>query len=94
MIQGIIEAIQQRRTVRFIYKGDWRDVEPHCYGVTSGGKNALCGWQLGGGSGTGYRLYLESDMGSLTTGKAFAEQRPGYKQNDQRFLRVFSQLRG
>ena len=67
----ICKAIQESQMLSVAYKGALRWIEPHAYGLQANGKEGLCGWQLGGGSGEGFRLYLVSEMQSITLGDAF-----------------------
>jgi hypothetical protein len=53
MRQDLIEAIEQRRLIEFIYRnGGIRLVEPHDYGVRKGVERLL-GYQVSGESRTG-----------------------------------------
>jgi len=92
MQQMIREAIQTRSTIRFRYKGTTREVEPHTVGTQQSGNDALSAWQLGGGSGEGFRLYLLGEIQSPANGVAFAGPRPGYRRGDRRFTYIFAEL--
>ena len=53
MNQEIIEAIENQNIIEFYYDGEFRAVEPHCYGVTTAGNEGLRAFQIGGYSSTG-----------------------------------------
>lgn len=88
----IEDAIHREVTLRFLYKGEWREVEPHTYGQLESGEDGLCGWQQTGGSGAGYRLFLVDGLGDVSLGQQFSGARAGYHRGDQRFLRIYAEL--
>lgn len=92
MLQIIVEAIQSQTTLRFLYKGKVREVEPQTYGCMGSGNDGLCAWQLSGGSGEDYRLYLTAHLYSLELGRSFNGPRPGYTRADRRFTAVYAEL--
>ena len=89
----ISKAIAERRLIRFGYKGAVRTVEPHTYGRQTNGADALCGWQLSGGSGQEFRLFRcdEIEMLHLMDGN-FHDARPGYRRGDSRFVVTYAAL--
>jgi len=88
----ICKAIQDRLLIGFTYKGTLRWVEPHTYGVKKKGGNGLCAWQLVGGSGEAFRLFLEQEMQSLQLGEQFVSERDGYVRGDPQFLHIYAEL--
>lgn len=88
----ICKAINDRLLLGFTYKGSVRWVEPHTYGLKNNGGNGLCAWQLVGGSGEAFRLFLESEMSSLELGDQFEAERDGYVQGDPQFVRIYAEL--
>lgn len=88
----ICKAISETRMLGFAYKGTQRWVEPHAYGMQPNGKEGLCAWQVGGGSGDGYRLYLVAEMSKLSTGDEFGAPRPDYRRGDRRFSHIYREL--
>lgn len=86
------KAIVERHTLGFTYKGVQRWVEPHTYGVQPNGREGVCAWQLAGGSGDGYRLFLVEEMAGLSIGEPFDGPRPNYHRGDQRFRIIFAEL--
>lgn len=93
MNQVIIDAISGTKVLAFQYKGQVRHVEPHTYGRLNNGHEALCAWQIAGGSGQDYRLFLISDISFASISPdAFGGPRPGYHRGDQRFSQIFAEL--
>lgn len=92
MLQIVIDAIHKRATLVFSYKGSWREVEPHTYGLSLKGQDALCAWQTSGGSGADFRLFLMADARNISIGPTFDGSRPGYHAGDQRFRRIYAEL--
>lgn len=93
MDSQIATAVNDRRTLRFIYKGDVREVEPHTYGQLKSGKDGLCAWQVSGGSGSAFRLFLEDEITTLTIAHSDKfDVRPGYKRGDDQFARIYAEL--
>jgi hypothetical protein len=92
MLQAICDAIHQRATLTFAYKGEWREVEPHTYGRMANGEEGLCAWQVSGSSGSGYRLFLIGKLTSLTVSGGFDGPRQDYHKGDQRFQCIYAEL--
>lgn len=88
----ICKAIAETRVLGFDYKGVQRWVEPHSYGAQPNGKEGVCAWQLTGGSGEGYRMFLTADIAGLSMGDTFDGPRPGYHRGDQRFQIIYAEL--
>lgn len=76
----------------FSYRRVQRWVEPHAFGMQHNGNEAMCAWQVSGGSGDGYRLYLLNEISELVIGDRFDGPRPGYQRGDQRFSAIFAEL--
>lgn len=53
--QFILQAIEKRRVVAFIYKGERRTAEPYILGYDAKGQFVLSAVQRSGGSGAGFR---------------------------------------
>lgn len=89
----IRKAIEELRPIRFSYKGAVRTVEPHAYGRQSSGAEALCAWQLSGGSGQEFRLFKTDEMGIVQLlDENFDGPRPGYRRGDSRFVLMHAEL--
>ena len=75
----ICDAIRHHRLISLSYHGHHRVVEPHTYGVGTGGHSALSAYQVRGSSESGepldWRFFHESDMRIVTvTQKTFEVQ--------------------
>jgi hypothetical protein len=92
MNEVICKAINETCQLAFIYKGVQRRVEPHAYGSQPNGKDGLCAWQLGGGSGDGYRFYLVVEMTGVSVSEQFDGPRPDYRRGDRRFSHIYAEL--
>jgi hypothetical protein len=92
MLHLIVDAIHTSKTLRFFYKNEWREVEPHTYGRMGNGKDALCAWQNEGGSGVGFRLFITDSLTNLCTGSAFLSPRSDYHRGDERFTHIYAEL--
>lgn len=89
MNRTIVDAITNKHILHFIYHGERRAVEPHCYGVDTNGHEALRAWQ----QGKGWRLFHVSDIWQLTEAQhTFAGARPDYNPNDRQMIRIFAAL--
>lgn len=97
MNNAIIDAITNKKVLTFSYDGHPRVVEPHAYGVTTAGHDAIRAYQTGGSSSSGdvptWRLFLVSEIRGLSeNGDEFANARPGYKRGDKGMTRIYCQL--
>jgi hypothetical protein len=92
MIAPIRKATADRILLEFIYKGERREIEPHTYGCLLDGRNAVCGWQLSGGSGIGFRLFIASEITAILLKNSFQNFRPGYRRGDRRFSIIYAEL--
>lgn len=93
MHELISKAIEELKLIRFGYKGALRTVEPHSYGRQANGTDALCAWQLSGGSGQEFRLFRTGDVEMLQLlDENFDGPRPGYRRGDRRFVVMHAEL--
>ncbi len=92
MNRDICKAITDRKTIAFNYNGVQRRVEPHCYGLQHNGSEGLSAWQLLGGSGIGYRLFLVDEIGSIIGCENFGGPRPDYRRGDSLFKLIYAEL--
>ena len=93
MHQLIQDAISQQLLIKFHYRDEDRMVEPHTAGMQKNGSEAFCGWQVDGGSGYNFRLYLYSEISNLElTNDHFDGPRSGYRQGDSRFSQIYAEL--
>jgi hypothetical protein len=95
----ICEAIASRRLLMFAYGGVLRVVEPHLYGLTTAGHEALSAWMRPGWSRAdpqgGWRMYREDGLSALQIlPEPFAGPRPGFNPADPHFREIFCGLAG
>lgn len=93
MHELIRKAVGESKLIRFGYKGAVRTVEPHSYGRHANGTDALCAWQLSGGSGQEFRLFRTDEIEMLQLlDEHFDGPRPGYRRGDSRFVVMHAEL--
>lgn len=90
----ICQAIAERRLLMLGYKGVMRVVEPHLYGVTTTGHEALSAWMRSGWSRLdpdgGWRLFHTDAFRDLQVlPEEFHSPRPGFNPGDSHFAEVF-----
>ena len=90
----ICEAIAGRRLLMLAYKGVLRVVEPHLYGRTTTGREALSAWMRPGWSRAdpegGWRLFHADAFRELQAlPERFAGARAGFNPADAHFAEVF-----
>jgi hypothetical protein len=89
----ICEAIAKRAEISFLYSGSERTAEPHVVGYDRAGALVLSAWQVGGGSGQGWRDFHFAKMSAVAlTGTTFSGSRPGYNPNDSTLMRIICRL--
>ncbi|RLA99334.1 MAG: hypothetical protein DRG83_13180 [Deltaproteobacteria bacterium] len=93
----LCDAIRSQRLVHFFYRGGFRTVEPHCYGISTAGNEVLRAYQVEGhsesGKPIGWKLFRVSEMSSLTImSEQFAGPRPGYNPEDSAMQTIFCRL--
>ena len=93
----IASAIRDRQLISFTYGGFQRTVEPHTLGIDSKGHEALCGYQVSGGSksgdAVGWKTFRVNEMRDMTvlTSRHF-RARPDYVQGDAAFRVIHAEL--
>lgn len=93
MNQTIYKAIAESRLLRFWYKGSCRVAEPHTYGERQRGGQGLCAWQLSGGSGEDFRLFILDEMSRIEClEERFPGARAGYQRGDGQFSMIYAEL--
>jgi hypothetical protein len=69
------DAIVNRRTISFVFRGHVRTAEPHCYGLSSDGRELLKAYQVAGYSKSaplpGWRTYEVVKMLEINVGPHF-----------------------
>lgn len=89
----LCQAIKARAMVRFRYRSRWRTAEPHIVGYDHEGAALLSAWQLGGGSGTGFRSFRLDMLTEIAiVPQTFEGPRKGYNPRDPHLARVLCRL--
>lgn len=92
MDQRLVDAVQQRRRLRFQYKGKARLVEPQCYGVGSKGHELLRAHQLQGGEQPEPLFEVSKIVDLEILSDSFGRPGPNYKRNDSAMKTIYAQL--
>ena len=92
MEQTILDAIRQRRRLRFTYSGKVRIAEPQCYGIGKRGTELLRVHQLRGGAVREPLFDVARMEGLVMLEETFVEPGPNYKRNDSAMVTIFAQL--
>lgn len=92
MSPALVEAIKQRRRLRFIYNGKPRFVEPQCYGIGTRGTELLRGHQLEGGTQREPLFDVAKIENLVVLDETFTRPGPNYTKNDSAMQRIFAQL--
>ncbi len=90
----ICRAIDGRRLLMFSYSGTVRVVEPHLYGVTTAGHEALSAWMRPGWSRVdpegGWRMFRQDGVTALQIlPEAFEGPRPDFNPADPHFHEIY-----
>ena len=91
----IINAIKNRNVVEFIYEGENRIVEPHCYGLTTKGNEAIRAFQTDGYSSSGkmgWKMYDLSKTDDIQVSDEIFEIRDDYKKGDKGMSKIYYEL--
>ena len=96
MDSRISDAIKNLNLLEFYYDGGNRIVEPHCYGITNAGNEALRAFQVGGFSSSGkfgWRMFELSKSRNLRLlNENFSGPRHGYKKGDKNMRTIYCEL--
>jgi len=92
MNRTIVQAIEGRRRLRFVYHGRARLVEPQCYGIGTRGTELLRGHQLTGGTQAEPLFDVSKISGLTLLDQGFVKPGPHYKRNDSAMREIFAQL--
>lgn len=88
----LVNAIQQKRRLRFRYNGRQRLVEPQCYGVGHPGAELLRAHQLQGGTPV-EPLFTVAKIADLEVlDEVFDRPGPNYRKNDSAMKTIYAQL--
>lgn len=94
----IFKAIEERRTLSFIYKDKIRVVEVHAYGRSiRNNKHVIRGYQIAGLSSQplpAWNLFFVEDMHHISFGaEPSAAPREGFRPGDRSMAHIFAEVR-
>lgn len=92
MNQLLVEAIGQRRRLRFVYHDKLRLAEPQCYGIGSKGTELLRVHQLQGGVQREPLFDVAKILDLEMLDEVFDRPGPNYKRGDSAMRTIFAQL--
>jgi len=96
MNSDICDAINNQNIISFIYDQQYREVEPHCYGVSTKGNELLRAFQIAGYSSSGkmgWKLYdLSKTENIQITDGFFDESAFGYKRGDSAISTIYCEI--
>jgi hypothetical protein len=88
----LVMAIEQKRRLRFLYKGRTRFVEPQCYGIGTRGTELLRVHQLQGGKEREPLFDVSKIVDLQVLDEVFDRPGPNYKRDDSAMKTIFAQL--
>ena len=92
MNQIIVDAIQEKRRLRFTYNGTTRLAEPQCYGMGTRGTELLRVHQIEGGAQREPLFDVTKISDLIALEEHFKRPGPHYKKNDSAMMTIFCQL--
>ena len=92
MNEIIIDAIRNRRRLRFTYNGKARLAEPQCYGIGVKGTELLRVHQIQGGAQREPLFDVSKIEDLIVLDESFTKPGPNYKKNDSAMKTIFWQL--
>jgi len=97
MNQNIVQAINAKNLISFMYKDMLRIVEPHAYGETKNGDEKLRAYQVGGQSETRtipcWGLYRVEEIYNLKIlPDLFASPENDYNKGDKALFIIYAEL--
>ena len=88
----IVQAIQEKRRLRFSYHGKPRLAEPQCYGIGHKGTELIRVHQIQGGSQREPLFNMAEVSDLVLLDEFFTRPGPNYKRNDSAMATIFCQL--
>lgn len=93
----IVQAIKEKRYLRYFHKDLLRIVQPHAYGIFSNHTKMLVAWHTGGerdkGEMPGWGQCHSDGMHDVQIlDETFPRAHKDYNPNDKRFLEFFAKL--
>lgn len=95
MNNDIKEAIRNQNLIMFDYDGESRTAEPHCYGLTTKGNEAIRACQVDGYSSSGqmgWKLYDLAKADNIEILDETFEVRSSYKRGDKGMSEIFCEI--
>jgi len=95
MNNQIIEAIENQNIIEFYYDGELRIVEPHCYGKTTAGNEALRAYQVDGYSSSGkmgWKMYDLGKVDDIEVSDNTFSTRTGYNRGDKGMSQIYTEI--
>ena len=92
MNRTLVDAINSKRRISFVYNGKTRIAEPQCYGIGSRGTELLRVHQIQGGTQPEPLFDVAKIHDLVVLGEHFARAGPNYRQNDSAMKTIFAQL--
>ncbi|OCB70134.1 hypothetical protein B0A79_01335 [Flavobacterium piscis] len=95
MNNQIIEAIENQNIIEFSYEGKSRVVEPHCYGKTTAGNEAIRAYQIDGFSSSGkmgWKIYDLRKADDIEVTNDTFSTRNDYKRGDQGMSEIYAEI--
>jgi hypothetical protein len=92
MNQTIVDAIGQKRRLRFVYNGRIRIAEPQCYGIGAKGTELMRAHQIEGGTQREPLFDVGKMRGLTMLEESFIRPGPNYKKNDSAMATIYCQL--
>jgi hypothetical protein len=90
-----LKQLIKQYLIEFEYEGESRTVEPHCYGLTTKGNEAIRAYQVDGYSSSrkmGWKLYDLSKAYNIEVLDETFEVRDDYKKGDKGMSRIFCEI--
>ncbi|MDB5810796.1 MAG: higA [Betaproteobacteria bacterium] len=88
----IVQAIREKRRLRFIYSDKPRLVEPQCYGIGNKGTELLRGHQIAGGVQREPLFDVSKITKLVLLDEIFTKPGPNYSKNDSAMKTIYCQL--
>lgn len=91
----LCHAIHSKLVTKLYYEGEYRTIEPFCYGISKSGSELLRAYQVSGFSKHSekipdWRLFTVSKITNMEiTGLKFIGNRLGYDRNDSAMAQIF-----
>ncbi|KAF2517193.1 WYL domain-containing protein [Flavobacterium foetidum] len=95
MNNQIIKAIKNQNVIEFYYDGKLRVVEPHCYGLTTAGNEAIRAYQIDGYSSSrkmGWKMYDLEKADNIEVSEETFNPQSDYKRGDKGMSKIYHEI--